>query len=73
MLQVNYDMQLRSVQIDHKHEQEILAQHMKEKDRVLRKLKHIDNQLKTIQETLPLVMAEKDKVHHQVSHYCGPF
>lgn len=66
MLQVNYDMQLRSVQIDHKHEQEILAQHMKEKDRVLRKLKHIDNQLKTIQETLPLVMAEKDKVHHQV-------
>lgn len=60
-------MQLKSAQLDQKHEQEILAQHIKEKDRILRKLKQIDNQLKTIQETLPLIMAEKDKVHHQVS------
>ncbi|KAI5066519.1 hypothetical protein GOP47_0019143 [Adiantum capillus-veneris] len=63
---VNYDMQLKSAQMDQKHEQELLAQHNKEKDRVLRKLKQIDNQLRTIQETLPLIMAERDKIHHQV-------
>ena len=59
-------MQLKSSQIDHKHEQEILAQHLKEKERVFRKLKHIESQLKGIQETIPLVNMEKEKVHHQV-------
>ncbi|MCO5562574.1 hypothetical protein L7F22_016201 [Adiantum nelumboides] len=63
---VNYDMQLKSAQLDQKHEQELLAQHNKEKDRVLRKLKQIDNQLRAIQETLPLIMAEREKIHHQV-------
>ncbi|KAH7432378.1 hypothetical protein KP509_07G019700 [Ceratopteris richardii] len=63
---VNYDMQLKSAQLDQKHEQEILAQHLKEKDRALRKLKLLDNQLKNIQEALPIIIAERDKIHHQV-------
>lgn len=59
-------MQLKSSQLDQKHEQEILAQHLKEKERVFRKLKHIESQLKGIQETIPLINLEKEKVHHQV-------
>eukprot|EP01018_Ginkgo_biloba_P026958 Gb_02297 [translate_table: standard] len=62
---VNLDMQLKAAQTELKGEQDHLAQCLKEKDRIFRKLKHADSQYKSVQSMIPHIMGDKEKVHRQ--------
>ncbi|EFJ37948.1 hypothetical protein SELMODRAFT_402635 [Selaginella moellendorffii] len=63
---VTLDMQLKALQTDHKVEQERLVTRTTDKDKITKKVKHTENVLKQIQDTLPAFGAIKSNINMQL-------
>lgn len=63
---INLEIQLKAILNDLKLEQDNLAQHVKEKDKVLRKLKSDELLVAQIQGHIPGLLNERESLQHEV-------